>query len=141
MTMPLDTSMAPTPVIVETPYAGAVSTHLRYLRACMRDCLMRGESPLAAHHLYSAPGVLRHEYQEELELAIQAKLAWRQFAERTVFYSDLGWSDEMVRSRNLCTRDGWTYEVRFLKDGWLSEQLEREASAEALEDWLKSFGG
>ena len=130
-----------TPVILEAPYAGEVPTHLRYLRACIRDCLLRNEAPLAAHHLYSAPGVLRHEYQEELELAIQAKLAWRQFAERTVFYSDLGWSDEMVRARNVCTRDGWTYEVRFLKDGWLSEQLEREASAEALEDWLRSFGG
>jgi hypothetical protein len=130
-----------TPVLLESPYQGEVPLHLRYLRACMRDCLLRNESPFAWAHLYAAPGVLRHEYLEERELGMQAKLTWRQFAERTVFYSDLGWSDEMVRSRNTCTREGWTYEVRFLNEGWLIGQLEREASSEALEDWLRSFGG
>jgi len=129
------------PVILETPYGGEVALHLRYARACMRDCILRGESPHAAHHLYTAPGVLRHEYQEERELIRQAMLTWRQFALRTVFYSDLGWSDDMVRSRNICTRDGCTYEVRFLPSGWLTEHLEREASGEGLEDWLRSFGG
>jgi hypothetical protein len=129
------------PVVLEAPYQGEVSLHLRYLRACMRDCLLRNEAPFAWVHLYAAPGVLRHEYLEERELGIQAKITWRQFAERTVFYSDLGWSDEMLRSRNLCARDGRTYEVRFLNDGWLTGQLEREANGEALVDWLHSFGG
>ncbi len=130
-----------TPVILESPYGGEVALHLRYARAAMRDCLLRNESPHAAHHLYSAPGVLRYEYAEEHELGAQAKYAWRRFALKTVFYADLGWSDEMVHSRNVCTRDGWDYEVRFLPQGWLTEQLEREAAGEALEDWLKSLGG
>lgn len=128
-------------VILESPYQGEVPLHLRYMRACMRDCLLRNEAPLCWAHLYATPGVLRHEYAEERELGIQAKLSWRALAERTVFYSDLGWSDEMVRSRNSCTRDSWAYEVRFLNDGWLSAQLEREAQGEALEHWLRSFGG
>lgn len=130
-----------TPVLLETPYGGEVALHLRYMRACVRDCLLHNESPLAAHHLYAAPGVLRHEYIEERELAGQAKVAWRQFAMKTVFYSDLGWSEEMVRSRNTCTVDGWHYEVRFLEAGWLAEHLEREASGEALDDWCRSLGG
>jgi len=129
------------PVLLETPYAGEVALHLRYLRACMRDCLLHGESPLSAQHLYTAPGVLRHEYQEERELIRQAMVAWRQYALHTVFYSDLGWSDDMVRSRNICTRDGNAYEVRFLPNGWLAEHLEREAAGEALDDWCRSFGG
>jgi hypothetical protein len=128
-------------VILETPYQGEVALHLRYMRACIRDCLLHDEAPFAWPHLYAAPGVLRHEYIEERGLGVQAKYTWRQFAEYTVFYSDLGWSDEMVRSRNSCTRDGWTYQVRFLNDGWLSAQLEREASGEALVDWLRSLGG
>jgi hypothetical protein len=130
-----------TPVILEVPYQGEVALHLRYTRACMRDCLLHNEAPFAWVHLYAAPGVLRHEYIEERELGIRAKLSWRLVAARTLFYSDLGWSDEMVRSRNVCTRDGWTYEVRFLNDGWLTEQLAREASGESLDDWLRSFGG
>jgi hypothetical protein len=130
-----------TPVLLETPYGGEVALHLRYMRACMRDCLLLGESPLAAWHLYAAPGVLRHEYDEERELVRQAMLAWRQCAARTVFYSDLGWSADMVQSRNLCTRDGWSYEVRFLPPGWLADHLEREAHGEGLDDWCRSVGG
>jgi hypothetical protein len=130
-----------TPVLLETPYGGEVALHLRYLRACMRDCLLHGESPYAPHHLYTAPGVLRHEYTEERELVRHASLAWRQYATKTVFYTDLGWSEDMLRARNLCTVDGWHYEVRFLEPGWLSEHLEREAAGEAIEDWSRSFGG
>ena len=32
-------------VIIESPYAGDVEKNLRYLRAAMHDCLMRGEAP------------------------------------------------------------------------------------------------
>lgn len=44
-------------VIIESPFAGDVVRNLRYLRACMRDCLRRGEAPYASHALYTQPGV------------------------------------------------------------------------------------
>ena len=40
-------------VIVESPYAGDVERNIAYVRAAMRDCLMRGEAPLASHLLYA----------------------------------------------------------------------------------------
>lgn len=45
-------------VIVESPYAGDIERNMRYLRACLADCLRRGEAPFASHAIYTQPGVL-----------------------------------------------------------------------------------
>lgn len=97
--------MSFTPVILETPFMpkGATKQELRrdaarkilYLRACMRDCLLRGEAPFASHGLYTQPGVLRDEVPEEREHGILAGFAWRRAAPRTVVYTDLGTSGGM----------------------------------------------
>ena len=50
-----------TRVIVESPYAGDIEKNMRYLRACIRDCLLRGETPYASHALYTQDGVLRDD--------------------------------------------------------------------------------
>lgn len=77
-------------VIVESPYAGDIEENLRYLRAAMRDCLLRGEAPFASHGLYTQPGVLRDEIPEEREHGITAGFAWRRVSCATVVYTDLG---------------------------------------------------
>lgn len=77
-------------VIIESPYAGDVEFNLRYLRAAMRDCLLRGEAPFASHGLYTQPGVLDDNDPAERELGIQAGFAWRGIAMATVVYEDLG---------------------------------------------------
>ncbi len=82
-------------VVIESPYAGDVETHLRYLRACMADCFRRGESPYASHGLYTQPGVLDDNIPAERSLGIDAGFAWRDVAEKTVVYMDLGTSRGM----------------------------------------------
>jgi hypothetical protein len=82
-------------VIVESPYAGDVERNLRYLRACLQDCLKRGEAPFASHGLYTQPGVLDDTIPEERQHGIEAGLAWGRAAEATVVYTDLGWSNGM----------------------------------------------
>jgi len=67
-------------VILETPYAGDVAGNLAYLRACMRDCLQRGEAPFASHALYTQAGVLRDDVAAEREQGIHAGFAWRRVA-------------------------------------------------------------
>ena len=86
-----------TRVILETPYAGDVGANLAYLRACMRDCLRRGEAPFASHGLYTQPGVLRDDDPAERDLGIRAGFAWRPHAARTVVYTDRGISSGMQR--------------------------------------------
>lgn len=82
-------------VIVESPYAGDVEKNLRYARAAVRDCILRGEVPLASHLLYTQEGVLDDNKPEERQLGIELGLAVRHIAERTVVYEDLGVSEGM----------------------------------------------
>ncbi len=82
-------------VIVESPYAGDIDKNVRYVRACMRDCLLKGESPYASHALYTQEGVLKDDVQEERMHGIAAGFAWREVADYTVVYNDLGTSKGM----------------------------------------------
>lgn len=82
-------------VIIESPYAGDVERNLRYLRAAMRDCLVRGEAPFASHALYTQPGVLDDGKLNERQQGISAGLEWGRLAEVTVVYIDLGISRGM----------------------------------------------
>lgn len=112
MTAPL----VPVRVIIESPYAGDVERNLRYLRACMRDSLLRGEAPFASHGLYTQLGVLDDLNPEERKLGINAGFAWRSSAELVVFYLDLGWSPGMEQARALCVAVGAATVER--KIGW-----------------------
>lgn len=83
-------------VVVESPYAGDIALNVAYARACMADCLARGEAPYASHLLYTQPGVLRDEIPEERVKGIAAGFAWGDKAARRVVYTDLGMSSGMV---------------------------------------------
>jgi hypothetical protein len=82
-------------VIVESPYQGDRERNLTYLRACLKDCLLRGEAPFASHGLYTQPGVLRDEVIKERALGIEAGFAWRKACGKTAVYVDLGYSTGM----------------------------------------------
>ena len=88
-------------VIVESPFAGnddaETTANVDYARACVADCLRRGESALASHLLYTQPGVLRDGVPAERELGIAAGLAWVSVADATVVYVDRGVSGGMLR--------------------------------------------
>lgn len=43
-------------VVLESPFAGDVERNVRYAKACIRDCLSRGEAPIASHLLFTQPG-------------------------------------------------------------------------------------
>jgi len=108
------------PVILESPYAGDIDRNLRYLRACMRDCLSRCEAPFASHGLYTQPGVLRDEDPEERERGIQAGFVWRKLARKTVVYVDLGWSSGMLYGKQHAMSAGHEIEIRRLGGEWAS---------------------
>lgn len=72
-------------VIVESPFAGKGIwplswlrrlRNIRYARMCVRDCVIRGEAPIASHLLFTQPGILRDEVPEERTAGIEAGLAW-----------------------------------------------------------------
>lgn len=110
-------------VIVESPYRGEVGRNLAYCRACMRDCLSRGEAPFASHLLYTQPGVLDDLVPEQRELGIGAGLAWGEVADATVVYTDLGWSSAMMLGLERAMLAGRPIEHRLLPN-WQAIAIE-----------------
>jgi len=104
-------------VIVESPFAGDIETNQAYARAALRDCLLRGEAPLASHLLYTQSGVLDDNNPEERVLGIDAGLAWGCLADATIVYADLGISRGMRYGIERAEREGRPVEYRQLA-GW-----------------------
>lgn len=114
-------------VVLESPYAGDVDRNVRYARAAMRDCFNRGEAPIASHLLYTQPGVLDDDVQDERAKGIEAGLLWARYAERAVFYVDLGWSGGMQAALDRHIAEGRPFEARSIgltclarQEGWRS---------------------
>jgi hypothetical protein len=114
-------------VIIESPFAGDVGTNVAYLRRCMFDCIHRGEAPFASHALYTQPGVLRDGIPEERKLGIEAGFAWRDVAEKTVVYTDLGITSGMRAGIEHAAKLGHEVEFRALGDFWWQASLPTEA--------------
>jgi hypothetical protein len=109
-------------VILESPYAGDVAANLRYARACVRDCLLRGEAPLASHLLYTQAGILDDRIPAERALGIEAGLVWGDEAAATVVYQDRGISRGMELGIERAHQAGRPVEYRSLP-GWDSRGL------------------
>lgn len=106
------------PVILESPYGPSnglnIEENVRYARACLLDCLIRGEAPFASHLLYTQPGVLKDELPTERDMGIQAGFVWRPLATYTVFYTNLGWSAGMRKAQFDCENRGLPFQLRSL---------------------------
>lgn len=98
-------------VVVESPYAGDIERNLKYARLCMRDCISRGEAPVASHLLYTQPHILNDDDPDERKLGIEIGFTWGQYADMATFYVDLGWSggmkaaSEFYRNRGILAED------------------------------------
>lgn len=135
-----------TPVAIESPYAGNVAYNLKYGRACMADCIKRGEAPFASHLLYTQPGVLDDTIPEERELGIQAGLELEKSLVYTVVYTDLGTSKGMEEGIKAAHSVGREVIYRELGDPW-KEKLDeidelilyKESFDEALQNIAKAL--
>lgn len=99
-------------VVIESPLAGDVDLNTRYVRACMLDCLERGEAPFASHALY--PQVLDDLKPDERTRGILAGFAWAERADARVVYQDLGISEGMSLGIQHAQRLGQVIEHRWL---------------------------
>jgi len=97
-------------VILESPFAGDIARNIEYARQCMLDCLMRNESPIVSHLLYTQ--VLDDKIPEDRRLGIDAGLAWIDAADRHVFYIDYGYSNGMLAAKEFAEKNGIIIEER-----------------------------
>jgi hypothetical protein len=105
-------------VIVESPFAGDVRRNLRYLRACLRDSLLRGEAPYASHAIYTQPGVLNDDDPEDRKLGMSAGFAYRDAVDVSIVYTDLGITPGMQAGIEDSAMKGRTTEYRSLGPDW-----------------------
>lgn len=105
-------------VILETPFAGDVERNVAYARACLNDCLQRGEAPIASHLLYTQPGVLDDNKPPERALGIAAGHAWYRVADAAVVYTDRGMSRGMEEGIRVARENGVQIRYRTLGDDW-----------------------
>jgi len=107
-------------VILESPLTGPTEEirekHRRYLDACLRDSLLRGEAPFASHKLY--PGALDDDIPEERDAGIKAGFVWREVTEKTVVYTDCGTSGGMKWGIKHAEELGHPIEYRQLGGEW-----------------------
>lgn len=105
-------------VIMESPYAGAsgedIFGDLAFGRACLKDCLTRGEAPLASHLLYTQEGVLDDRDAADRALGIEAGHSWIKHVEALVVYVDRGVSEGMRKGITRAIQVGRPVEFRFL---------------------------
>lgn len=102
-------------VVIESPYSGDIEKNEKYARECMRDCILRGEAPIASHLLYTQPLVLDENIQTERSLGIAMGFAWGRNADAIVFYTDFGMSRGMTSAVEYYEREGINLEYRTLK--------------------------
>lgn len=107
-------------VIIESPFAGATpedaARNLAYARACLRDCLLRGEAPFASHLLYTQPGVLDDNNAVERAHGIAVGLEWGRSADVSAVYTDLGISSGMHQGIAAAKEHGRRLDFRSLGD-------------------------
>jgi hypothetical protein len=111
-------------VVVESPYAGdkkQMKLNERYGEFAMHDCLVNhNESPYASHLLYTRENVLRDWVPEDRKLGIEAGFYWRDVAEQSNFYVDLGVTNGMGLGIDDCNEKDKPYRLRSLpEDLWI----------------------
>lgn len=136
-------------IVLETPFKTTTITlangqeytieaheNLAYARACMRDCLFRGEAVFASHALFTQEGVLDDNDPDERMRGIEAGFEIAKHAKKRVFYLDRGITSGMRLGLVNATALGQVCEVRMLGGDW-DIGWARELSVTALVDRLR----
>ncbi len=82
-------------VLIESPFAGDIETHLIYARRAMKDSFSKGEAPWCSHLIYTQGGILDDTVPKERAQGIEAGLIWGSGADATIAYIDYGISPGM----------------------------------------------
>ena len=112
-----------TPVIfIESPYSGDIERNCRYLNICVAEAmLLYGECPYASHSFMTQharhPQFYVSDFDKQWnimtrEQAIECSQAMRRRCDRTVFYTDLGWSRGMRAALAYCKEHNLPWEER-----------------------------
>lgn len=108
-------------VVIESPFASpteeGVRNNIAYARACVKDSIERGESPVAFNLLHTQDGILDDHNPEQRNLGISVGLEWTKVANAVAVYADRGVSSGMRRGIDKAIFEGVPVEYRTLEGG------------------------
>lgn len=120
-------------VMIESPYSGDIDRNIRYLALCGFDSgILHEECAYASHGWMTqhprATNYFVSDYDAKWDvlrrdqaIAMSQRLRFR--VDKTVFYTDLGWSTGMKAAKEYCEDHCLNYEERTLDCKGLSEKV------------------
>lgn len=118
-------------VFVESPFKGEnwedTTRNIFYAKACVRDCLLRGESPYASHLFFTQTGILNDAIEAERLLGIAAGQLIGDRCDLRAIYDDLGISQGMQYGIKRAQKINQPIEYRRIAN--LEEELRRMKEA------------
>lgn len=102
-------------VVLVSPWRGDHDRNRAYGLECLRDCLRRGEAPIAGHLLLTQ--VLDDNDPKDRVLGINAGQVWLPVADLVVAYADYGITDGMQRDIDTALNMGRDVVMRHLHRG------------------------
>ncbi len=129
-------------VIIESPfredavYRDTGTSNKRYLQACIRDSLKRGEAPFASHQMYTQ--ALDDDDALDRQLGISAGFEWHCAADYVVVYADRGVSSGMEAGIRNASRLGLDVYYRRLGGIWAMSKPLSSSSDSASSQSLSS---
>ncbi len=120
-------------VMIESPYSGDIDRNIRYLALCGFDAgVLHDECAYASHGWMTqhpqAKGFFVSDYEKKWDVltrdqAIGISQRMRKRADKTVFYTDLGWSSGMKAAKAYCEQNGLPFEERTVDISKLSKKI------------------
>lgn len=108
-------------VVIESPYAGDVEGNVAYARAALRDCLLRGNAPIASHLLHTQ--VFDDLNPAERATGIAAGQAWIEVCDMVVAYVERGISPGMRTAFTVAKMHGKPIEFRAVGNPYQASAL------------------
>lgn len=120
-------------VMIESPYSGDIDRNIRYLGIAMCDsAVLKGECPYASHaYMTQHPrkkDFFVSDYDKKWDTlsrkeAIERSHMIRKRCDKTVFYTDMGWSRGMKFAKQYCKKNNLPYEERTVDVEILSDKV------------------
>ena len=120
-------------VMIESPYSGDIDRNIRYLSLCGFDAgVLHDECPYASHGWMTqhprSSNLFVSDYDEKWDVltrnqAIDMSHRIRKRCDKTVFYTDLGWSSGMKAAKKYCEKHELPYEERQLNPNQLAKRI------------------
>jgi len=133
LSVPSENNSLGSVVMIESPYSGQIDRHVRYTALCCIDAaIVHDELGYASHGVMTqhprCKEIFVSDFQEKWDTltrdeAIAMSHRMRRRCDKTVFYTDLGWSSGMTQALDYCKSHRIPFELRKVNTKALAQRV------------------